>query len=214
MPPATYPKQRGWHLHGIARRATIQGLATVHCTAVPLSAPAPRSHLHNRHVVYRGYRREDGLWDIEAELRDTKTGDFTVSGERVWRAGEPIHGMAIRLTVDSQAVVRAIEVAMDDVPHGACPAAAPPMQRMVGSSLARGWRRSIDQHLGGIEGCAHLRELLFNMATAAFQTMVDAVLPADAPPPFLGKCKTWDFDGETVQRIYPMFYQRRHERVE
>ena len=56
-------------------------------------------------------------------LRDTKTGDFTVSGERVWRAGEPIHGMAIRLTVDSQAVVRAIEVAMDDVPHGASPAA-------------------------------------------------------------------------------------------
>ena len=181
---------------------------------MPLSPPANRTHLHNRHVVYRGYQRDDGLWDIEAELRDTKTTDFDLKGESVLRAGEPVHGMAIRLTVDDQTGVHAIEVAMDHVPHPPCPEAAAPMQRMVGSSLARGWRRSIDQHLGGIEGCAHLRELLFNMATAAFQTMVTAVLPTDRPPPFLGKCKTWDFDGTTVERIYPMFYQRRHEKLE
>ena len=181
---------------------------------MPLSPPAARTHLHNRHVVYRGYRRDDGLWDIEAEMRDTKTHPFNVKAGRIWQPGEPIHGLAIRLTVDPQTVVRAIEVAMDDVPHGACPEAAAPMQRMVGSCLARGWRKSIEQHLGGVEGCAHLRELLFNMATAGFQTMVEAVLPDDRPPPFLGKCKTWDFDGATVERIYPMFYQRRHERVD
>ena len=182
--------------------------------AVPLSPPVARSHLHNRNVVFRGYRREDGLWEVEAELRDAKTMEFVIPGEHRWKADQPIHGMAIRLTVDDATVVQAIEVAMDHVPHGPCPEAAASMQRMVGCSLSRGWRRSIEEHLGGVQGCAHLRELLFNMATAAFQTMVHDVRSDDPrrPPPFLGKCHTWDFDGATVERIYPMFYQRQHER--
>ena len=79
--------------------------------AVPLSPPAARSHLHDRRVVFRGYRRGDGLWDIEAELHDSKTQDFVLPGEGRWAAGEPIHGMAIRLTVDDDTVVHAIEVA-------------------------------------------------------------------------------------------------------
>ncbi len=177
--------------------------------AVPLSAPVARTHLHDRRATYRGYRRDDGLWDIEAELHDSKTAPFTIPGERAWAAGEPIHGMAIRLTVDDGTVVRAIEVAMDHVPHGPCPQAAAPMQRLVGCRLARGWRKSIEQHLGGIQGCAHLRELLFNMATAAFQTMVPSERPVNLehPPPHLGKCLTWDFDGPVVQRHYPKFYR-------
>ena len=176
---------------------------------MPLSPPAPRTHLHDRRVVYRGYRRDDGLWDIEAELSDTKTMPFEIPGEGRWEAGQPVHGMAIRLTVDRQTVVHAIEVAMDHVPHGPCPQAAAPMQRMVGCQLSRGWRRSIEQHLGGIQGCAHLRELLFNMATAAFQTMVQDVTPVDPehPPPHLGKCLTWDFEGPVVHKRYPKFYR-------
>ncbi len=46
------------------------------------------------------------------------------------------------------------------------------MQRMVGCTMAGGWRKAIDQHLGKAQGCTHIRELLlFNMATAAFQGM-------------------------------------------
>ena len=176
---------------------------------MPLSPPAARTHLHNRDVVYRGYRRDDGLWDVEAEMRDTKTYRFDVPGDRSWAPGQPIHGMLIRLTVDDRAVVHAIEVAMDHVPHGPCPPAMAPMQRMVGSRLNRGWRKSIDQHLGGVAGCAHLRELLFNMATAGFQTMVQSGVPSDPapPPPPLGKCVTWDFNGPVVARRYPKFYR-------
>ena len=177
---------------------------------MPLSPPVARSHLHDRHVVFRGYRRDDGLWDIEAELRDTKTAPFEIPGEGRWAAGQPIHGMAIRLTVDSDTVVHAIEVAMDHFPHGPCPQAMAPMQRMVGSRLARGWRRAIEQHLGGIRGCAHLRELLFNMATAAFQTLPAAFGGGDpaTPPRHLGQCKGWDFEGSGVKEYFPQFYGR------
>ncbi|MDO5693607.1 MAG: DUF2889 domain-containing protein [Pseudomonadota bacterium] len=176
---------------------------------MPLSLPAARAHLHTRTATYRGYRRDDGLWDIEAELSDTKTMPFTIPHEGTWPAGQPIHGMAIRLTVDADTVVQAIEVAMDHVPHGPCPKAAAPMQRMVGCRLNRGWRKAIEQHLGGIEGCAHLRELLFNMATAAFQTMAQSLAPVDSdhPPPHLGKCVAWDFSGPVVAKIYPRFHR-------
>jgi hypothetical protein len=100
---------------------------------------------------------------------------------------------------------------MDHVPHGPCPQAAAPMQRMIGSRLNRGWRQAIEQHLGGIVGCAHLRELLFNMATVAFQTMVQSLTPADPqrPPMHLGRCVAWDFEGSVVQQHYPQFHRRK-----
>ncbi len=40
---------------------------------MPLSDPAPRKPLHKRANECRGYRRDDGLWDIEAHMTDTKS---------------------------------------------------------------------------------------------------------------------------------------------
>ena len=39
---------------------------------MPLSPPPERELLHSRDIVLRGYRRADGLYDIEAHLTDTK----------------------------------------------------------------------------------------------------------------------------------------------
>lgn len=177
---------------------------------LPLPSPQRRTHLHSRNVVFRGFHREDGLWDIEAELRDSKTRVFDIPGEGVWQPGEPIHDMSIRVSIDDAFVVREIAVVMDGAPHTECPTAQAPMQAMIGCTMGPGWRRAIDQNLGGIRGCTHLRELLFNMATAAFQTIPEA-LPsrnAEHPPFHLGKCMTWDFNGAAVQRHYPVFFDR------
>ena len=78
---------------------------------------------------------------------------------------------------------------------------------MVGCTMSRGWRQAIERNLGGICGCAHLRELLFNMATAAFQTLAHELPNTNPthPPAFFGKCTTWDFNGPVVARIYPQF---------
>ncbi len=126
--------------------------------------------MHTRRVEYRGFHREDGLWDIEGEMLDTKPHGMLIEGEREWAPNEPIHHMHIRVTLNDAFIVQAIEVAMDAFPHNPCPQAQAPMQRLVGESLGRGWRKTIERHLGGVEGCTHLRELLFNLATAAFQT--------------------------------------------
>ena len=43
---------------------------------MPLSNPAPRKPMHTRTVECRGYLRDDGRWDIEGHLIDTKPFDI------------------------------------------------------------------------------------------------------------------------------------------
>ena len=178
---------------------------------MPLSAPAvARTPQHIRRIHFNSFVREDGLWDIEGELLDTKAVDVPfVNREGVRRAGESIHHMWLRVTVNPQLVVQSIEAAMDAHPLGGCPAALEGMQKMVGACMARGWRKSIDTHLGGVAGCTHLRELLFNLATATFQTIHAAFQnEGDEPPRHLGQCTGWDFSGQGVKEHYPQFYGR------
>ncbi|KJA11646.1 hypothetical protein RP29_04610 [Acidovorax temperans] len=176
-----------------------------------LSAPVPRKTSHIRRVTYQGYEREDGLWDMEAELHDSKAHDmpsFRHQGVRL--AGDPIHHMWLRVTIDRKLVVHAIEAAMDAHPLQDCPQARPALQGMVGACMARGWRQAIAQHMGGVASCTHLRELLFNMATAAFQTLPAAFGGGDpdTPPRHLGQCTGWDFEGNGVKEYFPQFYGR------
>jgi len=112
---------------------------------MPLSPPScPRTLQHTRTVVYHGYQREDGLWDIEGELQDVKpiaTRNLRTGGMRP--AGTPIHHMSLRVTVNDQLVVQAIEASMDSVPVAECPQAVAALQKMVGCSMgAAGARRS------------------------------------------------------------------------
>ena len=152
---------------------------------MPLSTPTiSRTPQHIRQVHYRSFERADGLWDIEGELLDTKAIDLPrPNGSGVRKAGDPIHHMRIRVTVDTQLVVQAIEASLEAHPVQGCPGA-----------------------LAGIAGCTHLRELLNNMATAAFQSIVSAFSTTpDQPPAYLGRCTGWDFHGPAVLQYYPQF---------
>lgn len=174
---------------------------------MPLSEPVARTPSHIRRVVYEGFVREDGLWDIEGELFDTKAVDMP--GPRdvgYWRAGQPIHHMRLRVTVDQKLVVQAIEGVMETHPLGGCPSTMGALQKMVGSCMAKGWRQDITTHLGKQAGCTHIRELLQNLATAAFQTLPVAFgTQPDVPPRHLGQCTGWDFNGPAIARFFPEF---------
>jgi hypothetical protein len=134
---------------------------------------------------------------------------FEIKGEKSWQANEPIHQMIIRLTIDEELVVQDIWVDMKAIPHDECPMAMDPMKKMIGAKIASGWRKEIEKNLGDIKGCAHLRELLFNMATAAIQTLTPTLRSrrGDQMPAHLNKCSTWRVDSELVERLYPMFYK-------
>jgi hypothetical protein len=183
---------------------------------MPLPEPAPRTHAHTRRIEYRGYHREDGLWDIEGHLRDTKTYDLAPREERARRAGEPVHDMHVRVTIDNAMAIVDIVAAMDGTPFTECPQAEPPVRKLIGATLGPGWRRALDEAIGSTRGCTHLRELLFGTATAAFQTMGSYrshLRQASGQPPrpmtepafYMGKCMSWDFNGPVVARIAPQF---------
>lgn len=173
---------------------------------MPLPPPVDRELHHTRQVTFKGYKRVDGLWDIEGEMSDRKSHEFEIPLERTWQPDEAIHHMRIRLTLDDQLVVKDIAVSMDSIPHAECPKAQDPMKKMIGSSILSGWRKSIDLNLGGVHGCTHLRELLYTMATAAIQTIPASFeVPEGRPPMHLGKCLAWRFDGEAVKMHHPEF---------
>lgn len=187
-----------------------------------LPAPAPRRHMHTRTIVCEGYRRDDGLWDIEASIVDTKAYAYEEPDRGLRQPGDPVHHMAVRLTLDAAMVVRAIEVDMPATPYATCLTAAPAYQGLVGKRVGLGWRKAVNEAVGGVRGCTHVRELLFPMATVAFQTIggwkeqesaqeeLDGV-PAGAGgrPYFLDGCKSWAVDGPVVARLHPQFAIRR-----
>ena len=187
-----------------------------------LPPASPRKLSHTRTVVYRGYDREDGLWDIEAELTDVKPYTFQVPSEPPFPAEQAIHHLSIRLTLDDQMLIHAVQTDMARIPHAECVQAPANMQSLVGCRIGRGWRRTVQEKIGGTAGCTHLRELLFNIATAAYHTLPSgqwhrrerqglphpAAAPDSGVTPFhLGQCMTWALDSPTVARAYPMFYQ-------
>lgn len=138
---------------------------------MPLSEPAVRELLHSRDIEIRGYRREDGLYDIEAQLADSKSYGFSNHDRGFVEPGEKLHHMWLRLTVDESMQIVASEAATDSAPYTVCPQAAPNFARLAGLRIKAGFLREAAHLVGGTAGCTHLRELFQQIATTAFQTI-------------------------------------------
>ncbi len=135
---------------------------------------------HLRDLALRGYEREDGLLDVDVHLTDVKTYNSFSPERGTVPAGEPVHDMWLRLTVDRGMTIVDCVATMDSTPHGFCTGAAPNYARLIGLNLAKGFLKAAAARLGGVEGCTHLREVLQQVATVAFQTMI-SVAGLDQP---------------------------------
>ena len=180
---------------------------------MPLSPPVEREELHQRRYDFRGYRRDDGLWDIEGRIVDIKTYGFANYDRDYVEAGEPLHDMEIRLSVDEDFYVRDIEAVTNASPFATCPFIASNYQKLIGKRLGSGWRRIVREALGGTEGCTHMSEMLGGMATVAFQTMYPTLLKEGKltpkrgqRPALLNSCHAFRSDGPVTARKWPEFY--------
>lgn len=174
---------------------------------MPLSKSSPRKLLHSRDIQLRGYEREDGLIDIEAHMTDTKSYSWANNDRGGINAGEPLHDMWMRLTIQPDMTIMACDVAMDATPHAMCPGVEPNFQRLVGLNISRGFLKAAMQLIGGTEGCTHLRELLQQIGTVAFQTMFSVrghkkpegeKTRGGVAPMLLNTCYTYDEKGPYV----------------
>ena len=171
---------------------------------MPLSQPVAREPLHRRSIELVGYSRTDGLYDVEAHLVDTKTYAFS----------------------NKDMLIVAFEANTEFGPYTMCPQAAPNFSRLAGLRVGRGFIKAANERIGGVHGCTHLRELLAQMGTVAFQTLyamrvkrnqapnaettseASETQPA-APrkrPAMLGTCMAYAPDSPVVKRTWPEFY--------
>ncbi len=186
---------------------------------MPLSPPEDREPIHHRRIDCRGYRRRDGLWDIEGHLTDVKSYPFESASRGELAPGDPVHDMCLRLTMDDTLTVVKAEAAMAASPFPVCPAIVSAFKKLEGLSVGPGWRREVAKRLGGVQGCTHLVELVGPLATTAFQTIYPwnaryrPKPPAenDRPPPHLNTCHALARDGEVVKEHYPRWYVDRQD---
>jgi hypothetical protein len=179
---------------------------------MPLTHPTPRKLIHTRAIECKGYERDDGLWDIEAQLVDTKTyAHSRRNGGADRQPGEPVHHMWLRVTIDLDLMIHDAEARTDAGPYPMCGDITPNFKKLAGVKIGSGWRREIAARLGGIKGCTHLVELLGPLGTTAYQATGrarearNAGKPTTKKPYQIGSCHVYREDGPAVLERWPQW---------
>lgn len=173
--------------------------------------PSPaRSRLHTRRVSYECFRRDDDLFDLEGHLTDIKDHDYALlTGVR--RAGDPVHDMSVRVTIGRDYRIRSIQVRTDGMPYiGACDRIEPAYSKLVGASVLHGFRKTLNEAMGGVRGCSHVTELLTHLPSAAIQMFAGLrreIEEGEGKPFQLDRCHALETTTDTVRRYYPQWYR-------
>ena len=184
---------------------------------MPLSTPTERKLTHTRVVTCLGYERHDKLWDIEGRIVDTKPYSFPNKdrGGEI-KAGEALHDMSIRLTIDTNFTVLDAEAVIDDSPYNYCKCVTPIVKRLIGLQIAQGWTLKSKAAMGLNHGCTHLTELLGPMATTAIQALFSVKSnqegnnkdqPKKPSSAFINSCHSLLANSPVVKEHWPQKYQ-------
>ena len=180
-----------------------------------LPEPVSREKKHQRKIDCEGYLRSDGLWDIDVHMVDTRTYDCTYDEfhrDGVIRAGEPVHDMWLRFTIDLDFLIHDVHAASDQTPFSICPQAAGAMRELIGLRIGYGWMKQVRERIGTDKSCTHLMDLLGPLAATAYQTLHAALEERNArrkereKPPILDTCLALSSSGDVVRNLWPEFY--------
>lgn len=171
---------------------------------------APRRAMHLRRIYCEGFAREDGLFDIEGVLIDTKPAGLRLLSKQI-APNAPIHQMRVRITIDRERRIVDAAAFSEEQPYRECAEVEANYRRLIGLTLDPGFTREVKRLFRGTAGCSHITELLPPMASTAFQVLwaeggyennVDAEGSARRTSP-LGGCHALRLDGEIVRTYFP-----------
>ncbi|MDX2423170.1 MAG: DUF2889 domain-containing protein [Amphritea sp.] len=171
-----------------------------------LSQPVRRVLEHRRSIESYGFKREDGLWDIEARMVDVKTETVALPIRGEVPAGEPFHDLGLRITLDQQFLIHEVEAFIDASPFPICPNITVAFKKLEGTRIGAGWSRQCKTLLGGHRGCTHLNELLPVIATTAVQALwpsIDADVMKLGAPLMINSCHSWAQNSEVIKVLLP-----------
>ena len=132
------------------------------------AADMEREHIHTRTITIEAFRRADGMMDVEGRITDVKPFDHQMMDE-VRKAGEPVHDLSIRITLDDTLKVVKAVASMDQGAHDLCPRAAPNFKNIEGLRIGPGWNKNVKAAMAPGLGCTHIIEMLAQMASGAMQ---------------------------------------------
>ncbi|MDE1544016.1 DUF2889 domain-containing protein [Dechloromonas agitata] len=181
------------------------------------SPPVTRKLLHRRSILCEGYEREDGLWDIEAQLLDTRSFELPLPLGATLAANEPLHQMGLRIAVDRDSVIREVEPLTAHGPSPECRDISDAYRQLLGLRIAPGFASTVKRLFGGRLGCTHLTDLLGPLATTAMQTLWAAQIRNAArgdktpirvgdPKTLIDSCHAFRSDGEIARVHWPDSY--------
>lgn len=181
---------------------------------MPLPPPkVAREALHTRTVTVNSFAREDGLWDLEAELVDVKAYDHVVKSGQLHAAGTPVHHMLLRVTIDTDFNVTDAVAVYDVAPYdNHCSSIADDYSGLIGLNLLRNFRDTVKQQFLRTKGCTHMTELTYVLPTVALQTMANRrrdsrTTEKSKRRPFqLEGCHALQLSGPVVKQHYPTWY--------
>ena len=130
-----------------------------------------RRVVHERRYDIRGYEREDGMLDVEGKIVDLKPHSFDNHDRGYVPAGEPLHEMHLRLTIDHSFKIHKSVAATLYSPYTMCPGATPAYERLEGLTIGPGFNKKAAEAVGTVHGCTHITEMLRAMGTVAYQSM-------------------------------------------
>lgn len=179
------------------------------------AAATTREELHFRRIDMRGFRRSDGLYEVEGRVTDRKPFDIPIAGEkRIVPAHEPIHDMGVVLVFDQDLLVHEVRTFTDAAPYAECPQGGGTLQALKGLRIAKGWSREVSSRLRGARSCTHLMEILIPLGTAAFQSLTLERMSMPEPldetgrPVKIDSCYAYRSEGELVMRRWLSFSGR------
>jgi len=129
-----------------------------------------RTKLHKRTIELDGYLRDDGLWEVEAELTDIKGYDVNLMRPGFVPAGEKFHNMTITIVYNDHYEILDVRTSMPATPFIDCPEAQVNYKALIGLQFKSGWMQEVKARLPRTSSCTHISEMLPAIATAAFQT--------------------------------------------
>ena len=199
-----------------------------------LPKPARRKHIHTRTYTGEAFEREDGLFDVEVEMRDTKPFSFDNTDRGYVSAGEPLHHMKMRVTIDETMKIVDVEARTLASPYHLCANITPNYKNLIGVRIVGGFTKKVQEITGRTAGCTHHNDILKVVGTTAFQGLwtiitrrmreraaggeenkLDGVAQKfagkSAAAALLNTCHAYDPSSPIVKRQWPDLYVEKEE---
>src|SRR5487761_1921832 len=172
--------------------------------------------VHTRQIVCRGYRRKDGLGQIEASVADEKGQPVPFKSRPDVLAGELIHHLSLCVVIDDDYQIRDVAAKTTAAPWPKCTDVAADYRKLIGLRIGPGFTRAVREVLGGTLGCTHLTDLLVQVGNTYMQAslpdrLARQKLHGDDPRQwpdartlaFVDGCHAWRKDGPVLAAEYP-----------